>query len=735
MNSPIAGSAAALACALIAALGALPSAQARPIVIEESATIAPPDPSWEYFGRYVAVDGDWALVQGDRFIPDENAETGRRHDGAALLFRKVGSTWSYVGVLGTIDAVDEWTKVGLAMKHGVAMVIEKSTRIFERNGTVWTEATANLPVGELQGPDIEIDNGRILVPQIACQWNSNVYRKNGTAWIVEGELIGHSNDCGDNPPTPFQDLDGTRAAIFNPYGLNNEPPLVRTYVADLIPSGWEAFVEMGNPDESIVGPEVALRGPYVAFTGSAQSGTWVWREINPSWELLTDTLRPVDSYMQPMLVSATSLEHGGEYFFQRNYSFDRGGYVVNVFSIVGATVTHVAQLVAKQGESLGRSIDISGNRVIVGGRDNFAGNNATRVFELPANIVAGQLRQDDFQQSGAGSDWQPVAGSTFSVVQAGNSRVYRQTSVAGNAASFLPASESRDQAIQVEATPRSFSGADRWFGLATRQTDMTNYYYVTARSSGTIQLRRMLNGSFSTLASANYPINIGRKYRLRLESIGSMHRVYADDRLLLTAYDDTLDHGRAGVIMYRTSADYDNVVISPSAFATIYKHDFAENDAGRFSSTAGTWSAGNGVYRQLDTTSGARSIAGAAADDVTVQARMRATSFSGADRWFGLLARYTDDQNYIYVTLRSSNVLSLRRLVNGQIQVLSEQPLTITPGTWYTVRMERIGDKVRVFVNDTLRLSATDAGAPAGQVGLITYKAAAEFDDFLSYQP
>ena len=44
-------------------------AQARPIVIEETATLSPPDSSWQYFGRFgVAIDGDFALVSGERFI-------------------------------------------------------------------------------------------------------------------------------------------------------------------------------------------------------------------------------------------------------------------------------------------------------------------------------------------------------------------------------------------------------------------------------------------------------------------------------------------------------------------------------------------------------------------------------------------------------------------------------------------------------------------------------------------
>jgi hypothetical protein len=45
------------------------------------------------------------------------------------------------------------------------------------------------------------------------------------------------------------------------------------------------------------------------------------------------------------------------------------------------------------------------------------------------------------------------------------------------------------------------------------------------------------------------------------------------------------------------------------------------------------------------------------------------------------MARYQDDDNYLYVTLRSSNVLSLRELASGQIQVLAEQPLNVTTGT------------------------------------------------------
>jgi pectate lyase len=87
------------------------------------------------------------------------------------------------------------------------------------------------------------------------------------------------------------------------------------------------------------------------------------------------------------------------------------------------------------------------------------------------------------------------------------------------------------------------------------------------------------------------------------------------------------------------------------------------------------------------------------------------------------------------VTLRSSNTVSLRRLVHGQIQVLGERTLNVTPGTWYTLRMESVGSSLRLFVNGTLVAAANNAGPPNGQIALATYKAAADFDDFLAYQP
>ena len=64
------------------------------------------------------------------------------------------------------------------------------------------------------------------------------------------------------------------------------------------------------------------------------------------------------------------------------------------------------------------------------------------------------------------------------------------------------------------------------------------------------------------------------------------------------------------------------------------------------------------------------------------------------------MVRYTDPSNYYYVSLRTSNELSLRKVVNGVITELDRLPFTIQLNQRYRVRIEAIGTKLVVYVND-----------------------------------
>jgi hypothetical protein len=122
--------------------------------------------------------------------------------------------------------------------------------------------------------------------------------------------------------------------------------------------------------------------------------------------------------------------------------------------------------------------------------------------------------------------------------------------------------------------------------------------------------------------------------------------------------------------------------------------------------------------------------------DQIVQTRAKGVSFApGGERWFGLLARYRDERNYYFLTVRNTNTVSLRMLVNGTAVVLDTATLPVALGQWYTLRLEAIGDRVRRYVNGNLLVEATDSTHESGTYGAMVYRTDARYDDFTAMQP
>jgi hypothetical protein len=352
--------------------------------------------------------------------------------------------------------------------------------------------------------------------------------------------------------------------------------------------------------------------------------------------------------------------------------------------------------------------------------------------------------QSTFNADAAG--WTVVSGQFATVTQAGAGRVYRQSSLTGEAIATLENSDWAHQAVEADIRPTQFSGSDRWVGLATRFTDAANYYYVTARQSGTLLLRRKVNGAFSTLAAAPLQVSVNTNYRLRLEAAGDRLRVFVNGVQVLEAHDAALSHGRAALITYMAKADFDNVVVTPSPSTTIYADRFHNFNSVDWDETpTGSWIApvfddlGGGYsfgLRQTSLAGDARIAVGVPTDDQVVQLTAIPRSFAaGNDRWFGVMTRFVDASNYYYLTVRNSNTVSLRKLTNGVITVLATAPLSVFTDTSYALRLEAIGSQLRGYVNGRLMVEATDATHARGKGGAVMYKTSADLIDYRAYQP
>lgn len=730
---------------VILALAFASITNARPVVLEEVATLTPPEGSWEGFGRYgVAIDGNSALVSGERWVEDPDAASGFRHEGAVFLYRRSDTSWNYVGLMGPIAPIPYWGDIGLAMQGGIVVTHIDQTRIFERGENTWIEQPLSSGVTAVtRGPDIEIDGGRILIKRTGCRIGGVVLRKTSGFWMPEGDLSGNNAyNCGGGA-LPL-DLHKGRAIIFNreqPFGLGPDRSLV--YGVNSSGSWWQ-FAELPGRFS-----DVAINRPYLAATHDQEwmPGTRLWYETQDGsyYAQSRFPLQSADAYAAVLPFQAPALERTGPNLFAtRYYSYDRDAQVFNIFRVNDDALRsnkHVATLQTRDGASLGDLYDFHGNRVIVSGWAKGAGDDTVRIYELPASLDAPAVQVHDFQSPSSGAAWQPTAGSTFTLATSGYTRVYRQARTSGLSASFLP-TVLQNQSIQAETTITSVDGTDRWAGLVTRRTDDANYYYVTLRASGAVELRRMLNGVFTTLAAENVPVPLGQKFRLRLESIASTHRVYLNDQPLLVARDAALSSGTAGVMAYRAGADYDNVIVSPAPFTTIYDTPNFRNEL-----DIDIWEPGIAMVSggmSLSSTQGiANTRIGAMTEDQIVQTRVRPTSFVEPDNWVGLMARYQDDRNYLYVSLRGRGVISLWRRTNGAITQLATQRYPVTVGQTYTLRLEVVNNLTRVFVNDQQILSSAadpgptypDHSGQKSRVGLIVNKATAVYENFLAYQP
>jgi len=334
-------------------------------------------------------------------------------------------------------------------------------------------------------------------------------------------------------------------------------------------------------------------------------------------------------------------------------------------------------------------------------------------------------------------------GSVYFTTPRGVTRVFRQTNIELATRAVRESSSFTSQAIEADVRPIRYGVATSGIGLITRYQGPDNFYEAMLRNNGRVELRRVASGNSRVLASAAFDAAPNHYYRLRLESVGTLHRVYVDGRLLVDADSSGPTHGRAALTTDRAAGEFDNVVVTPSPFTTIYANDFEGGAAGPWSfSGAGFWNLAPGTsttWFQSSIAGDARASIGVPAHDQVVRVRARLNTFAtptgDQERWFGLMARHADPQNFYFLSLRSSNTLSLRKVVDGTVTILRTTPFAVQPGTWYQLRLDAIGNRLRAYVNGVLLLETTDFSIATGNAGPAMFKAATEYDDFAVYQP
>ncbi len=178
---------------------------------------------------------------------------------------------------------------------------------------------------------------------------------------------------------------------------------------------------------------------------------------------------------------------------------------------------------------------------------------------------AATLFSDDFND-GNSTGW-TSSGGTWSVVTDG-SGVLRQSGTSSDARARAGAASWTDYTVTVRAKPTAVNGTNRFLAVLARAQSNTSYYYLALRSNNTVELKKLVGGSSTTLATAAATFTLNAWHTLTLEVAGTLIRGSVNGGPALQATDSQFASGQIGVATFNAAANFDDVLVSSSTAPT-----------------------------------------------------------------------------------------------------------------------------------------------------------------------
>ena len=331
------------------------TAWARPAIRQSTESIPSPDPTYTYFGYGLAIDGDWAIITGEKWSIPGDYEFSEI-TATAFLYRRVNSSWVLQRKLvEQHGSVGYMGPSGLAMREGIAVVLMGGMHIFELSGSDYVARNAFVG-GEGLGSDIDISNRRILIGNGDCAWDGIILEWStvNNRWQNTTTLPGESKDgCDDEfhggPVEISGDLAWVRGGgVFQRTGGTT----------------WISVPQWTKPSDPVA--PVALSGTNAFVAGSGRYGTYVNnRDASGVWTT-QDYLRTVDNMYSGGNGWNSGASPEGNLVYRPNYEDPYLAKVINIFRLgSNGKYSHAAQIIAKSGENFNFGFATSGRRVLI----------------------------------------------------------------------------------------------------------------------------------------------------------------------------------------------------------------------------------------------------------------------------------------------------------------------------------------------------------------------------------
>lgn len=167
----------------------------------------------------------------------------------------------------------------------------------------------------------------------------------------------------------------------------------------------------------------------------------------------------------------------------------------------------------------------------------------------------------DFSQVYQGGKPFTTEGGHWTLVeQSGDPDVaFGQTSTEGNARAWI-GTPTGDQRVEAQAKLASYNSSSQgaWFGILARWKDARTHYYLSVRSTGKLEIRRVLNGTVTVLKSVPFTATPDHYYDFEFDVVGNELHAYVDGKFMAGAIDNAIAEGQYGLGTYRAAATFQN---------------------------------------------------------------------------------------------------------------------------------------------------------------------------------
>jgi hypothetical protein len=167
------------------------------------------------------------------------------------------------------------------------------------------------------------------------------------------------------------------------------------------------------------------------------------------------------------------------------------------------------------------------------------------------------LFSQSFSLAGVGRPFTQMGGTWVGPAPGDTDRSLRQTDISGLALAIAGVPVT-DQLVRASVSLDAYGSTQPvpWFGLLARYVDARNYYYLSVRGSGQLQIRKVVNGVTTMLVGRTFSAVPGQIRSYELRALGNQLHAFVNGERIATAVDSDLPVGRYGLGTYRTAATF-----------------------------------------------------------------------------------------------------------------------------------------------------------------------------------